>query len=78
MDHDEQHPVPSLRYSPFKLTKLGARVGVTAMFSVLGGDLASYYAPRELRRVAFAICAAISAVLYWRLWSWVMRLRRKS
>lgn len=65
------------RYKPFQLTKLGARVGVTATFAILGAQLGSYFAPPAAREVVFVISGAVCAVLYWRLWSWVMSLRRR-
>ena len=64
-------------YEHFKLTKLGARVGVTATFAIVGAELCIYYVPTAAKEIVFAISGAICAVLYWRLWSWVMSLRRK-
>jgi hypothetical protein len=67
----------ALKYEPWRLTKLGARVGITTTFAILGAELCSYHAPPAMKGVFFAISGAIWAVLYWRLWSWVMSLRRK-
>ena len=63
------------KYQPFRLTKLGARVGVTGMFAYLCAELCRHYVPPSTKAAVFVVAGPICAVLYWRLWSWVMSLR---
>jgi len=64
-----------LKWQPFRLTKFGARVAVTGMFAYLGAELVSYYSHGSAKAVVFVLSVPVLAFLYWRLWSWVMRLR---
>jgi hypothetical protein len=56
-----------------RFTKLGALTGFSVGPAVVAADLASQFAPAGQRAIWFAVTGATTAVLAWRLLSWILK-----